>query len=61
MLFIHGDEDTFVPFEMLDKVYRATKGPKEKYVVKEPSMRKHTRQILKISASSPTILSQYVH
>ncbi|MGC3648766.1 alpha/beta hydrolase, partial [Enterococcus faecium] len=25
---------TFVPFEMLDKVYRATKGPKEKYVVK---------------------------
>ena len=40
MLFIHGDADTFVPFEMLDKVYRATKGPKEKYVVKEPSMRK---------------------
>ena len=34
MLFIHGDADTFVPFEMLDKVYRATKGPKEKYVVK---------------------------
>ncbi len=34
MLFIHGDADTFVPYEMLDKVYDATKGPKEKYVVK---------------------------
>lgn len=33
MLFIHGDADTFVPYEMLDKVYQATKGPKEKYVV----------------------------
>lgn len=34
MLFIHGDADTFVPYEMLDKVYNATNGPKEKYVVK---------------------------
>ena len=34
MLFIHGDTDTFVPYDMLDKVYHATKGPKEKYVVK---------------------------
>lgn len=33
MLFIHGDKDDFVPFSMLDKVYHATKGPKEKYVV----------------------------
>ncbi|MGX7124726.1 alpha/beta hydrolase [Enterococcus viikkiensis] len=33
MLFIHGDKDDFVPFSMLDKVYGATKGPKEKYVV----------------------------
>ncbi|PQC28062.1 alpha/beta hydrolase [Enterococcus mundtii] len=33
MLFIHGDADTFVPYEMLDKVYQATNGPKEKYVV----------------------------
>ncbi|WP_165006746.1 MULTISPECIES: alpha/beta hydrolase [unclassified Enterococcus] len=33
MLFIHGDADKFVPFEMLDKVYSATQGPKEKYVV----------------------------
>ena len=25
MLFIHGDADTFVPFEMLDEVYNAAK------------------------------------
>jgi Putative lysophospholipase. len=33
MLFIHGDKDDFVPYSMLDEVYQATKGPKEKYVV----------------------------
>lgn len=33
MLFIHGDADTFVPYEMLDKVYQATNVPKEKYIV----------------------------
>lgn len=33
MLFIHGSADTFVPFDMLDKVYEATNGPKEKWVV----------------------------
>jgi fermentation-respiration switch protein FrsA (DUF1100 family) len=33
MLFIHGDKDDFVPYAMLDEVYNATKGPKEKYVV----------------------------
>lgn len=33
MLFIHGDKDDFVPYSMLDKVYAATKGPKEKFVV----------------------------
>lgn len=33
MLFIHGDKDDFVPYSMLDEVYNATKGPKEKYVV----------------------------
>lgn len=34
MLFIHGDEDTFVPFEMLDKVYNAANVEKEKLVIK---------------------------
>ena len=33
MLFIHGDSDNFVPYEMLGKNYNATNGPKEKYVV----------------------------
>ncbi|PAB02090.1 alpha/beta hydrolase [Enterococcus canintestini] len=33
MLFIHGSDDTFVPFSMLDEVYAATSAPKEKWVV----------------------------
>lgn len=33
MLFIHGEADNFVPFSMLDEVYEATNGPKEKYIV----------------------------
>ncbi|PGA93982.1 alpha/beta hydrolase [Bacillus toyonensis] len=33
MLFIHGDADTFVPFEMLDQVYNAAKVEKEKLIV----------------------------
>lgn len=32
-LFIHGSEDTFVPFAMLDKVYEAAACEKEKLVV----------------------------
>lgn len=33
-LFIHGDLDSFVPFEMLDKVYQAASCEKEKLVIK---------------------------
>lgn len=33
IFFIHGDEDSFVPFSMLDEVYEATTAPKEKWVV----------------------------
>ena len=34
-LFIHGDADKLVPFEMLDKLYNASSAPvKEKFVVK---------------------------
>jgi len=33
MLFIHGNADTFVPFEMLDQVYNAAKVEKEKLIV----------------------------
>lgn len=32
--FIHGDKDEFVPFSMLDTLYKAANSPKEKYVVK---------------------------
>ena len=33
-LFIHGSEDTYVPFKMLDIVYEAASCPKEKLVIK---------------------------
>jgi len=33
-LFIHGEQDNFVPFEMLDKVYQAASCEKEKLVIK---------------------------
>lgn len=33
-LFIHGEQDSFVPFEMLDKVYQAASCEKEKLVIK---------------------------
>ncbi|CAM5220315.1 Serine aminopeptidase S33 domain-containing protein OS=Ureibacillus acetophenoni OX=614649 GN=SAMN05877842_10712 PE=4 SV=1 [Ureibacillus acetophenoni] len=35
MLFIHGDADTFVPFEMLDKVYEAANVEKDKLIIAE--------------------------
>lgn len=36
MLFIHGENDSFVPFEMLDEVFAAkTHGDKEKLVIKD--------------------------
>ncbi|MDD7383060.1 MAG: alpha/beta hydrolase [Peptoniphilaceae bacterium] len=34
MLFIHGDKDNFVPFEMLEKNYNAHNGKKEKLIIK---------------------------
>lgn len=34
ILFIHGDRDTFVPTRMVYENYKATKGPKELYLVK---------------------------
>ncbi len=33
-LFIHGDQDKFVPFEMLDKVYESANCKKEKLAIK---------------------------
>ncbi len=34
MLFIHGDKDEFVPYEMLDQLYNAATCEKEKLVIK---------------------------
>lgn len=34
MLFIHGKEDTFVPYSMMQPLYDACAAPKEKYIVK---------------------------
>ncbi len=33
VIFIHGDKDTFVPYEMLDKVYEACASEKEKVII----------------------------
>ena len=33
MLFIHGEEDTFVPFWMLEELYQAASCEKEKLAV----------------------------
>ena len=33
MLFIHGREDHFVPFRMLDELYQAATCPKQKLIV----------------------------
>lgn len=33
ILFIHGSEDNFVPFSMLDELYNTAKVPKEKLIV----------------------------
>lgn len=35
ILFIHGDADKFVPFEMLDEVYKVAPEPKEKLIIKD--------------------------
>lgn len=34
-LFIHGDQDTFVPYSMLDQVYEAANCEKQKLVIKD--------------------------
>ena len=34
ILFIHGDRDKFVPYEMLDELYEEANLPKEKLVIK---------------------------
>ena len=33
ILYIHGDEDDFVPYKMMDELYNATSSPKEKLTI----------------------------
>jgi uncharacterized protein len=35
ILYIHGDADTFVPYEMLDELYDATTSEKEKLIIEQ--------------------------
>jgi fermentation-respiration switch protein FrsA (DUF1100 family) len=53
MLFIHGDKDDFVPYSMLDEVYNATNGPKEKYIV-------HDAKHAKALSSDPAMYQKKV-
>lgn len=53
MLFIHGDQDDFVPYTMLDQVYQATNGPKEKYVV-------HGAKHAEALRTNPTLYQQKI-
>lgn len=47
-LFIHGDEDTFVPYSMLEELYQAASCEKEKLIIKGASHGKS-------AACSPTL------
>lgn len=62
ILFIHGDQDTFVPFTMLDQVYNAAKVEKKKIVVKGAG---HGESSLKLGATKywqevDSFISKYI-
>lgn len=61
MLFIHGDQDDFVPKEMVYEVYNATKGPKELVIFEgakhADSLKKHPEEYKKTIA---TFLAKYL-
>ncbi|MHC5218059.1 alpha/beta hydrolase [Enterococcus sp. LJL128] len=62
MLFIHGDADDFVPFYMLGQVYEATKGPKEKFVVKDAGHAKaFSKDPEKYKQEVSRFLEKYIH
>ena len=37
MMFVHGDDDTFVPFYMLDELYEACASEKKKLIIEGAS------------------------
>ena len=51
MLFIHGDSDTFVPTEMVHRLYEAKPQPKELWITKDTehalSYKNHTEEYIK--------------
>lgn len=62
MLFIHGAKDTFVPTKMVYQNYRATKGPKQLWVVKNAQHAKSYATAPKAYRQHITqFLAQYVH
>lgn len=44
ILFIHGDKDIFVPYAMMEKLYKATNSPKEMVTIKDAE---HARAVVK--------------
>ena len=61
MLFIHGDNDTYVPFSMLQKVYDAKPAPKEMWVAHGSehalAYHDHTAEYTKVVA---TFVGKYI-
>lgn len=62
MLFIHGSKDTFVPTKMVYQNYRATRGPKQLWIVKGAQHAKsYQTQPQQYRQHVSQFLNQYVH
>lgn len=62
MLFIHGSKDTFVPTKMVYANYRATRGPKQLWVVLKAAHAKSYQTVPhQYQQKIQSFLNQYVH
>lgn len=62
MLFIHGAKDTFVPTEMVYTNYKATRGPKQLWIVpKATHAKSYQTTPQQYQAHVQGFLNQYVH
>lgn len=62
MLFIHGGKDTFVPTKMVYANYRASRGPKQLWVVKKAGHAKSYQTVPKqYQRKIQRFLNRYVH
>lgn len=62
MLFIHGAGDDFVPSYMLDQVYHAANGPKEKLLVPNADhMEAYRKDVVQYEQTVDGFLNRYVH